>query len=77
MKNLVYLQCQISSHADKVSAMQSVTGIFNACIVAYIPAVYQPRETPVMGFSSACKGFDNGKWRTAFLVPQSQNLAQS
>ena len=75
-KKVLYLQRQISKHAGVVSAMPSVTGFFHACGVAYMPAAYQPRERSIMALSSACKGFDSGKWHAAFLVPQRQNLTQ-
>lgn len=73
MKNFVYLQRLIHTNAGTLSAMQSVTGFFNALRAAYMSAVYQPRERSIMGFSSAFDGLDSGKWHTAFLVPQSKN----
>jgi hypothetical protein len=56
--------------------MQSVSGIYFAQSVATIPAVYQPRELPVIGSSVTFEDLSSGKWRTAFLVPQCLKFKQ-
>lgn len=66
-KILVYLQRQSNTQAGSLSAMQSVAGIFNAPIVAYMPEASQPLERSVMGRSSACVRIDKGKWPPLFL----------
>ena len=75
--NFVYLHCQIYKRAGRLSAMQSVTGIFNAPIAAYIHKAYQPLERSIMGFSSARNGFDKGKWHAFFRAVKSIKITQS
>ena len=75
MKKVVYLQrLSQTQRAVVPSVMRSVSGIFYAQDVAYMPAVHQPRELSVMGNSALCVGLRRGKWRTAFIVPQSLKL---
>lgn len=72
MKNFVYLQSQITIHTDStLSAMPSVTGIFNAQRTAYIPATRYPRGMVVMASRPCVKDLTARKGTSLLLCPMS------
>ena len=71
-KIFVYLHCQFNSSAEKVSAMPSVTGFFNAFGAAYIPAACQPRGVAIMALRPHLNGLTAGSGRRFFRATSSK-----